>query len=148
MQTALRQQDDYLDAFRGRFTSLMRWHDLDAFWDNLKKQVDDGWYIYHVGDAPPETPVYKDKLLAFIDEVDRLLHTEHEEDYCGIVYTDDKEQPAYIKIFDPNNLGVSCGYSEKPPLPGWILSRIPPIELEEALYPAANRRRWWQKIFE
>jgi hypothetical protein len=148
MQTALQQQDDYLDAFRGRFTSLMRWHDLDAFWDNLKKQVDDGWYIYHVGDVPPESPVNRDKLLAFIDEIDKLLHEEHEEDYCGIVYTDDKAHPSYIKIFDPNNLGVSCGYSEKPPLPGWILSRIPPIELEEALYPAASRRRWWQRIFE
>lgn len=147
MQTAI-QQDDYLNAFKGRFTSLMRWHDLDAFWENLKNQVDDGWYIYHVGDAPPEAPVGRDRLLAFIDEIDKLLHTEHEEDYCGIVYTDDKEHPGYIKIFDPNNLGVSCGYSEKPPLPGWILSRIPPIELEEALYPAANRRRWWQKIFE
>ena len=148
MQTALQQQDDYLDAFRGRFTSLMRWHDLDAFWDKLKEQVDDGWYIYHVGDVPPESPVNRDKLMAFIDEIDKLLHKEHEEDYCGIVYTDDKTHPSYIKIFDPNNLGVSCGYSEKPPLPGWILSRIPPIELEEALYPAASRRRWWQRIFE
>lgn len=141
-------QQNYLDAFRGRFTSLMRWHHLDDFWENLKQQVDDGWYIYHVGDVPPESPVDRNKLLAFISEIDILLHQEHEEDYCGIVYTDDKENPSYIKIFDPHNLGVSCGYSEKPPLPGWILSRIPPIELEEALYPTANRRRWWQRVFE
>jgi hypothetical protein len=141
-------QQNYLDAFRGRFTSLMRWHHLDDFWENLKQQVDDGWYIYHVGDVPPESPVDRNKLLAFISEIDTLLHQEHEEDYCGIVYTDDKENPSYIKIFDPHNLGVSCGYSEKPPLPGWILSRIPPVELEEALYPAANRRRWWQRVFE
>lgn len=141
-------QQNYLDAFRGRFTSLMRWHDLDAFWDSLRQQVDNGWYIYHVGDAPPESPVDSNKLLQFIDEVDALLRKEHEEDYCGIVYTDSKEHPGYIKIFDPNNLGVSCGYSEKPPLPGWILSKIQPVELEEALYPAANRRRWWQRIFE
>ena len=141
-------QQNYLDAFRGRFTSLMRWHHLDDFWENFKQQVDDGWYIYHVGDVPPESPVDRNKLLEFIREIDTLLHQEHEEDYCGIVYTDDKESPSYIKIFDPNNLGVSCGYSEKPPLPGWILSRIPPIELEEALYPAANRRRWWKRVFE
>jgi len=146
METSLQQ--NYLDAFKGRFTSLMRWHHLDDFWHKLKLNVDDGWYIYHVGDVPPETPVDKIKLLEFVDEIDALLRHEHDEDYCGIVYTDDKENPAYIKIFDPNNLGVSCGYSEKPPLPGWILSRIPPIELEEALYPAANRRRWWQRVFE
>jgi hypothetical protein len=141
-------QQNYLDAFKGRFTSLMRWHQLDNFWQNLKLKVDDGWYIYHVGDTPPESPVERKKLLEFIDEIDTLLHEEHEEDYCGIVYTDDMDNPSYIKIFDPNNLGVTCGFSEKPPLPGWILSRIPPVELEEALYPAANRRRWWQRIFE
>jgi hypothetical protein len=138
----------YLDAFRGKFTSLMRWHDLDVFWENLRQQADDGWFVYHVGDVPPESPVDRQKLLQFIDEIDALLRKEHEEDYCGIVYTDSKEAPGYIKIFDPHNLGVSCGYSEKPPLPGWILSRIPPIELEEALYPVASRRRWWQRIFE
>ncbi len=141
-------EHDYLDAFRGKFTSLMRWHDLDAFWDTLRQQVDDGWFIYHVGDVPPESPVDRHKLLQFIDEIDALLHHEHPEDYCGIVYTDSKEAPGYIKIFDPHNLGVSCGYSEKPPLPGWILSRIPPVELEEALYPVASRRRWWQRIFD
>ena len=141
-------EHDYLDAFRGKFTSLMRWHDLDAFWDTLRQQVDDGWFIYHVGDVPPGAPVYRIKLLQFIDEIDALLRKEHEEDYCGIVYTDSKEAPGYIKIFDPHNLGVSCGYSEKPPLPGWILSRIPPVELEEALYPVASRRRWWQRIFD
>ncbi len=139
---------NYLDAFKGKFTSLMRWHHLDEFWESFKPQVDDGWYIYHVGDEPPEEPVSRQKLLQFIDEIDVLLRDEHDEDYCGIVYTDSKEAPTYIKIFDPHNLGVSCGYSEKPPLPGWILSKIPPIELEEALYPVASRRRWWQRIFE
>jgi len=146
MDTSIEQ--NYLDAFKGKFTSLMRWHHLDEFWENFKQQVDDGWYIYHVGDEPPESPVSGQKLLQFIDEIDTLLRDEHDEDYCGIVYTDSKDAPTYIKIFDPHNLGVSCGYSEKPPLPGWILSRIQPIELEEALYPVASRRRWWQRIFE
>ena len=146
MDTSVQQA--YLDAFKGRFTSLMRWHHLDEFWHTFKDQADDGWYVYHVGDTPPDSPVAKDKLITFIDEVDALLHKEHDEDYCGIVYTDSKETPSYIKIFDPNNLGVSCGYSEKPPLPGWILSRIPPVELEEALYPPKGRRHWWQRIFE
>ena len=86
-------------------------------------------------------------MQTFIHEVDHLLRTEHNEDYCGIVYADDTQQPGFIKIFDPNNLGVSCGYSEKPPLPGWIVSRIPPVELETALYPPNNRRRWWRRLF-
>ena len=140
-------QEAYVKAFRGNFTSTMRWHDLDAFWEVLKSQADDQWYIYAVGEVPPEETASKQHLLNFIDKIDELLHKEHEEDYCGIVYVDSKEQPEFIKIFDPNNLGVTCGFSENPPLPGWILSRIPPVELEEALNPPKNRQRWWQALF-
>jgi hypothetical protein len=149
-QTALdtSTQQTYLDAYRGRFTSLMRWPQLDEFWHTLRGHADDNWYIYHVGHEVPREPVGKDKLLHFIEEVDALLRKEHDEDYCGIVYADSDSEPSYIKIFDPNNLGVTCGFSEKPPFPGWILSRIPPVELEEALYPPGNRRKWWQRIFD
>ena len=139
--------DSYLSAFRGGFTSTMRWHDLDAFWDVLKSQADDRWYIYAVGETPPDFTVDKQQLLNFIDNINELLHKDHDEDYCGIVYVDDKETPSFIKIFDPNNLGVSCGFSDNPPLPGWILSRIQPVELESALNPPKVRQRWWQQLF-
>lgn len=140
-------EEDYLSAFKGNFSSTMRWHDLDAFWQTLKLYADDQWYIYAIGEEPPKATVKKEHLLSFVDKVDELLRKEHDEDYCGIVYVDNKEKPEFVKIFDPNNLGVSCGFSEKPPLPGWILSRIPPVELETALYPPKNRQRWWQQLF-
>ncbi len=140
-------QDAYLAAFRGNFTSTMRWHDLDAFWETLKGHSDDNWFIYAVGEVPPESTAEKAYFLKFIDRIDELLHKEHDEDYCGIVYADNKEAPEFIKIFDPNNLGVTCGFSDNPPLPGWILSRLQPIELESALNPPKNRQRWWQQIF-
>ncbi len=136
----------YLAAYKGNFTSTMRWHDLDAFWGVLKEQVDDQWYVYAVGEVPPNSTTNKNQFLRFIDQIDDLLHKDHKEDYCGIVYVDNKKTPEFIKIFDPNNLGVSCGFSENPPLPGWILSRIQPIELEDALNPPKNRQRWWQQI--
>ena len=139
-------EQSFLDAFRGSFTSVMRWPQLDDFWTGLKSQVDDGWYIYAIGEKPPQHPSTQQDVLKFINEVDALLRLEHEEEYCGIVYADDQQTPGFIKIFDPNNLGVTCGFSEKPPLPGWILSRIQPVDLEPALYPK-NRKRWWQKIF-
>lgn len=140
-------EEAYLAAFRGSFTSTMRWHDLDAFWEVLKARADDQWYIYAVGHTPPASVVDKEKLLNFIDKIDELLHKEHDEDYCGIVYVDNKDAPEFIKIFDPHNLGVTCGFSENPPLPGWILSRIQPVELETALHPPKNRQRWWQQLF-
>jgi hypothetical protein len=140
-------KEAYVEAFRGNFTSTMRWPDLDEFWKILKSQADDHWYIYAVGEVPPEKTSDKSQLLNFIDSIDELLHREHDEDYCGIVYVDNKETPGFIKIFDPNNLGVTCGFSDNPPLPGWILSRIQPVELEEALNPPKNRQRWWQQLF-
>jgi hypothetical protein len=140
-------QQAYLAAFKGNFTSTMRWHDLDTFWQVLKDHADDHWYIYAVGEEPPESMADKAHFLHFIGKIDALLHKEHDEDYCGIVYIDNKEKPEFIKIFDPNNLGVTCGFSDNPPLPGWILSRLPPVELETALNPPKNRQRWWQQLF-
>ena len=140
-------KEAYLHAFRGNFTSTMRWQDLDDFWQLLKTQADDNWYIYAVGEVPPDDTVTKEKLVTFIEQIDALLHKEHDEDYCGIVYVDDKASPGFVKIFDPNNLGVSCGFSENPPLPGWILSKIQPVELELALNPPKSRQRWWQALF-
>ena len=138
---------EFITAYRGSFTSMMRWPNLDDFWEVLNQQADDNWYIYAVGEQPPEAPATKDKLLSFIKEIDILLHKDHDEDYCGIVYADDKIIPLFIKIFDPNNLGVSCGFSDNPPLPGWILSKLQPVELESALSPPNNPRRWWKCLF-
>ena len=138
---------EFISAYRGSFTSMMRWPQLDDFWALLSKQADDNWYIYAVGEQLPESSSTKEKLLSFIKEIDILLHNDHTEDYCGIVYADNKTQPTFIKIYDPNNLGVSCGFSDNPPMPGWILSKIQPVELESALKPPNNRRRWWKQLF-
>lgn len=138
---------DFISAYRGSFTSMMRWHQLDDFWTLLKSQIDNNWYIYAVGETPPETTASKEQVISFLTEIDILLRKEHDEDYCGIVYADNKTQPTFIKIYDPNNLGVSCGFSDNPPLPGWILSKLAPVELEAALNPPNNRRRWWKRLF-
>jgi len=137
--------DTYLAAFRGSFTSALRWPQLDALWRRVRAQPE-GWFVYAIGEQPPGAPAVADDLLHFIDEIDRLLRREHDEDYCGIVYADDLGEPTMIKVYDPNNLGVSCGYSDNPPLPGWVLSRLAPVDLEAARQPA-GRRRWWQRLF-
>jgi hypothetical protein len=132
--------DPYLVAFRGSFTSALRWPQLDALWDRVR-QAPERWYVYAVGEPPPTSPATADELLRFIVEIDQLLRREHDEDYCGIVYADRLAAPSMIKIYDPNNLGVSCGYSDNPPLPGWV-----PADLAAARQPA-GRRRWWRRLF-
>ena len=146
-QSAAVEQDPYLAAFRGSFYGVLRWHQLDELWQRLRDDTEGGWYVYAVGEAPPETPASAEELQRFIGEVDRLLREEHQEDYCGIVYTDSFETPSFVKIFDPNNLGVVCGFSENPPLPGWVLSKLRPTDLQATQPLPGNRRRWWQRLF-
>ena len=139
--------DPFREAFRGSFYGVLRWPQLDALWATLRRDAADDWYIYAVGEAPPAAPVSAERLATFINEIDQLLRREHDEDYCGIVYTDSFDQPTFIKIFDPNNLGVSCGFSDNPPLPGWILTKLPPADLKAAAQLPGNRRRWWRRLF-
>ena len=137
----------FLDTFTGKFFGVLRWPQLDDLWVKVKEQtLDDGWYLYAVGEEPPTETTKGDKVEAFINELDALLRREHNEDYCGIVYANDLENPSFIKIFDPNNIGTSCSIASTGPLPSWVISKIPPINLAEAMKPTANRRKWWQKI--
>ncbi len=141
------QLDPFYKKFKGSFTSCMRWDDLTILWHILKQRANLNWYLYAIGEPLPDSPASENELLLFIAEIDKLLRSEHEEDYCGIVYADDKKAPTFIKIYDPNNLGVSCGFSNDPPLPGWVLSIIPPKPLEDKSVLTQQRKRWWQRLW-
>ncbi|MCG6863331.1 MAG: hypothetical protein LJE70_19000 [Chromatiaceae bacterium] len=147
MHSADGSEQRYLQLFRGSFTSALRWPQLDALWERVRERAGDDWYIYAVGESPPGEPADAARVETFLTEIDKLLREEHKEDYCGIVYADDLQMPSFIKIYDPHNLGVSCGYSDNPPLPGWIMSLIPPVDLPATQVVTKKRRRWWQQIF-
>lgn len=134
-------------AWLGKLTGIMNWPELDALWETLRRQGLDGWYLWQVGETPPTTVASTADVETFLTEITPLLQREHGEDYCGIVYTDDRQAPALIKIYDPNNLGVTCGFSDNPPPPGWVLSRMVPLPLEQVTPLPAGRRRWWQRLF-
>jgi len=140
-------EDPFRSAFKGRFENMLRWEQLDALWEVLARDAAGDWFIYAIGEQPPTRPASSELLQKFLLEIGELLHREHHETYCGIVYTDSATSPEFVKIFDPHNLGVSCGYSDHPPLPGWILSKLPPVDLKARAPIPANRRRWWQRLF-
>lgn len=136
----------YLHACNGRLKGVLRWHDLDALWAQLRRLNDGRWYVYAIGEAPPTTAASAHEFERFLVEIRQRLLAEHKEDYCGIVYADDHAEPGFVKIFDPGNLGAVCGFSESPPLPGWTLSRVAPDDLVQAATKTLNRGRWWRKI--
>jgi hypothetical protein len=129
----------------GRLWAVMSWEQLTAFWTRL--DTDAGWYLYAVGEPVPTAPASAERTAAFVHRIDTLLRDDHRHDYCGIVYADDLQQPSFVKIYDPNNLGVSCGFSKNPPPPGWIMSRVPPEEILPQQKLPEGRRRWWASLF-
>ena len=141
-----RMTDPFRQAFKGRFESVLRWEQLDIFWEVLGKDAAGDWYLYAVGEPPPQQPSSAERVRTFLVEIEQLLRKEHAEDYCGVVFSDSMDAPQFVKIFDPNNLGVSCGFSDNPPLPGWILSKLPPADLNASIPLPGNRRRWWQRL--
>lgn len=137
---------EFRRLYTGRVWSVMGWDQLTAFWRRIDPAA--GWYLIAVGVSPPPTiAATADEVSRFIERIDALLRADHRESYCGIVYADDPEQPRIVKIFDPNNLGASCGSSKNPPPPGWVMSRVAPdADALPAPPPPAGRRRWWQAL--
>jgi hypothetical protein len=140
-------KDDFTAAFKGKFYGILKWHQLDELWVKVKKEKDEGWYLYAIGSEPPTELTQGNELEAVIDEINMLLRREHDEDYCGIVYADNLETPSFIKVFDPNNVGTSCSIAKTAPLPGWVISKMKPTDLSAPMKQTAKRRRWWDRLF-
>ena len=136
--------DEFDRYYNGLLYSVMRWEQLTVFWQKLDAGA--GWYLYAVGQDVPTAPSAADKVQQFMGELDELLRREHHEDYCAIVYADNLDAPNFIKIYDPNHLGSSCGSSatKSSIVPGWLMSKMPPRELETGGIVTGQRKRWWQ----
>ncbi|HEC26627.1 MAG TPA: hypothetical protein ENI67_04375 [Gammaproteobacteria bacterium] len=139
--------EEFLEKYNGILRGVMQWEKLDDLWSAIRNQKHEGWYIYAPGHDLPEKLADREELDQFILRMDTLLRKEHGEDYCGIVYADDFSNPALVKIFDPNNLGSSCGSSNTPAQPGWVMSRDKPVPLGTDVILPGNRKRWWNRLW-
>jgi hypothetical protein len=116
---------EFQRLYTGRLWSVLAWDQLTALWQRIDPAA--GWYLWRSACRRAD---FRDGAgrcrgrRAFIERIDALLRAEHHESYCGIVYADDLENPRLIKIYDPNNLGSSCGSSKTPPGAG--LDHEPP----------------------
>jgi len=138
--------NDFAGRMNGRFYGVLQWADLDALWARVRAEPD-GWYAALTGETPPATAMTADALDKFITEIDTLLRREHHYNYCGVVYVDEPNKPALIKIFDPYNMGTGCRVGGEPIPPQWVLSRIQPTLMESNIPLSNSRRRWWQSLF-
>lgn len=137
---------NFSDTLNGSLSGVLQWER----WESLCGQLRDSgqpWYFYAVGCGVPDTPLAGAELDKALTEIDALLRREHEEAYLGIVYADDLAQPTLVKIYDPNNLGSSCGSCGYTIPPGWVFSRQAPQAIFSDIPLPGNRRRWWQNLF-
>ncbi len=65
--------DPFMEAFRGRFENVLRWEQLDTFWEVLRADAAGGWHIYAVGESPPWQPVEGELFNAFLSEIGQVL---------------------------------------------------------------------------
>ena len=138
--------EGFLEQLNAKSYGILRWDQLDTIWKKLEAGSQP-WFIYQVGDALPESSIEGDKLHDALAALNQLLRQEHEHDYCGIVYVNDLDDPTFVKVFDPNNLGSSCGCSGKKFSPRWVISQIKPEKIEDDVPLPNNRKKWWKKIF-
>ncbi|MDD2880676.1 MAG: hypothetical protein PHQ58_09570 [Rhodoferax sp.] len=136
----------FSQQINGNFIGMLHWSQLDDLWLKVRTQPQ-GWYASQVGEAAPLQPMTTVALNQFIDEVDALLRHEHQHNYCGIVYADSPEQPAFIKIYDPHHLGSFCSHGGAVIQPRWVLSRVQPERFEEDVPLPGSRQSWWQRMF-
>jgi len=136
----------YEKQLNGSFSSLLRWPDFDAFWQQLRLSDGKDWYIHSPDQPPPSSPVTPDEFKQRLQSLENWLKSNHQEDYCGIVYVDNKENPSFIKIYDPNNLGVVCGISRTPIAPAWTLSKSKPAGHPLQLGQEKRKQHWWRKL--
>lgn len=146
-QTQIDVKAHYKTVFNGKFFGILRWHQLDNVWESVLARKQDGWYIYNTNSSVPKDKINTDQLENEIESIDKRLRTQHDEDYCGVVYVDNLEKPALIKVFDPKNMGTSCSVGGKAPLPEWIISMIPPADLTEEEKPRKYKKRWLGNLF-
>lgn len=136
----------FMALYDGRLRGALGWDDFERLWARLSERSDDGWYVYALGESVPTAPLAIADWRRTLAGVRDLIRKDHDEAYCGIVFADSLDKPTFVKVFDPNNLGSSCGSSGIRVLPGWIFSRVPPVRLEPPVPPTASRRRWWRAL--
>ncbi|MDC0390225.1 hypothetical protein OAM42_00050 [Candidatus Thioglobus sp.] len=119
---------DYFQQFKGRFIGIMQLDDCDTLLQTLVNNPDD-WFFYDTLKSMPSTALDASEFVDSIKQIKSIVNDEHDERYCGIVYADDLKNPTFIKIFHPKNLGKSCGSSENPPIPQWLISKEKPMDV-------------------
>ena len=136
----------FTTILNGTLYGVLHWAQWDALRQTLRSSQQDGWYVYYVGHSLPAEKTSGENFSRILEEIDLLLRRDHQEDYLGIVYVDDFAAPRLVKIYDPHNLGSSCGSSGLFVPPGWVISSMLPEPIHNPSLIPQGRQRWWKAL--
>lgn len=125
-------------AYGGRFTGLLSWDDADRFWPVLAA-APEGWFVFDPSGNAPDRVASPEEFAAALDEARASVDQVRDRSHCGAVFTDDRDAPGMVKVFDPYRMGGVCGGSGGRILPRWVFSRIAPNPLPMRAEPAARK---------
>jgi len=112
-------------AYQGRASGLLNWQEVDALWPRLTAQPS-SWYVYDLNTTPPEAPLPDAEFIAFLPQAQALVNERRDRSHSGAIYLDNHGSPTFIKIFDPTNMGTSCGGDHDMIFPRFIFSKLKP----------------------
>lgn len=118
-------QTPFWSKFNGRFSGLLNWQDVDQLWEVLSASRDD-WYVFDMDGDLPNQCANATEFANFLSVTLAFLRKRLRGNHVGFVYTDNRVHPQFVKIFDPQKMGVSCGVSSARVFPRWTLSMIAP----------------------
>ena len=116
---------EFWQRYRGAFSGVLKWQDMENLWATLKITPDD-WYVFDPMTDAPTLPLSSVEFMNFLDEAEVLVNQRRDRPSCGSIYVDELEAPTYIKFFNPLKMGTSCGGSHDPFMPRWIISYLAP----------------------
>ena len=121
---------DFWRAWQGSFHGLLHWQDFDALLHVLGQSGGE-WYVWDLEGAVPVAPIAPAEMATALEAVHEMNAPVRQRSFCGTVYVDDPAAPAFVKAFDPYQMGATCGSSGERIMPRFVFSRMRPDPLPE-----------------
>ncbi len=147
---AAAEGDPYWKTYMGRFFGILDWGEADALLGALKSGTGAGagdWYLFDTDRPCPETTASQPELAGALDDNLALLADFRDRTVCGTLYVDDRQDPSFIKMFDPYRMGSSCGGTgANTVIARWIVSRAKPSPLPPDGKDPARGAALWKRL--
>jgi len=121
--------------------SLLSWDQLSAFWQRSTPAA--GWYLYALAKSVRANRRRGTCRRLYPRDRHPAAPRTHE-DYCGIVYADDLDNPSPDQDLRPSHLGTVLRFQQAshPARLGDVENAA--FDLSPSHLVPQNRKRWWQ----